>query len=303
MRVGRSIAALIGLVAVAVPATAMSAAAATSSKVLYSSLVPAPGNLPSQSYEATQTAQFGNEITLTRAASVASVVVTMSSWGCQSGSSTNDTCHTTSGSKFTEPITLNIFQTPADPNITYLAGSPIRTVTKVFSIPYRPSANNTKCVGAQLGEWFDSKLGACFNGLATNITFKVSSLSWSLPQTFVFGIAYNTSDYGANPYGDLTACHSTSQGCGYDSLNVGVSYDPVNLNVGTDPYFGTNWLNTGYAPYYCDNGTHGTGTFRFDSPNTPPNNCTSSSGGWSVFGPYPGGGAPYYIPAVEFLST
>jgi hypothetical protein len=57
----------------------------------------------------------------------------------------------------------------------------------------------------------------------------------TLPKTFVFGIAYNTSDYGSVPYGDATACHSSTEGCGYDSLNVGLSYDPDNLNARIEP--------------------------------------------------------------------
>jgi hypothetical protein len=292
-RIGRPIAVVIGLVAAIVPATSVFAAPATTSKVLYKSLIASPGNVVSESFEATETAQFGNEISLTRSARVASVVVTMSSWGCQSGSWTDDTCVTAAGSKFTEPITLNIFAAPADPNANNGApGALLLSVTKTFSIPYRPSANNRKCVGAELGAWFDTKLGECFNGLATNITFSLSSLHVTLPKTFVFGIAYNTSDYGATPYGDATACHSTSEGCGYDSLNVGLSEDPDNLARGTDPNPGTIWQNTSYAPYYCDGGTAGTDSFRFDSPNTAP--C------WGVD---TASEAPWYIPAVQFTAV
>lgn len=298
VRIARPVGVLIAAIAAVVPATSVFAATGATSTTLYNSMVPSPGNVPSQAFEATQTSQFGNEITMTRSAKIASVVVTMSSWGCQSGSWSNDTCSTTPGSKFTEPITLNLYQAPSDPNANNGApGALILSVTKTFSIPYRPSANNTKCVGAESGEWFDGKLGTCFNGMATNITFNLSSLRLTLPKTLVFGIAYNTSDYGASPYGDATACHSTSEGCGYDSLNVGLAQDPDNLNVGTDPHFGTAWLNTDSAPYYCDNGAAGTGAFRFDSPNSNPSSCASGQGGWSVYG---GGTAPYYIPAVAF---
>jgi hypothetical protein len=304
VKIARPVGVLIAAIAAVIPATSVFAAPAATSTTLYNSMIPAPGNVASQAFEATQTSQFGNEITLTRSAKIASVVVTMSSWGCQSGAWSNDTCSTTPGSKFNEPITLNLYQAPSNPNSNNGApGTLILSVTKTFAIPYRPSANNTKCVGAESGAWFDTKLGECFNGMATNITFSLSSLKLTLPKTLVFGIAYNTSDYGAHPYGDATACHGTSEGCGYDSLNVGLSYDPDNLNVGTDPNFGTNWINTQYANYYCDGGASGTGTFRFDSPNQDPSNCTSSSGGWSVYGPYPGGGAPYYIPSVAFNAT
>ncbi len=214
-RMARPFGVLIAALAAIIPATAAFAAPTAVSKTLYSSLVPAPGNVPSQAFEATQTTQFGNEITMTRSARIGTVVVTMSSWGCQTRPSGN--CVTAPDSKFTEPITLKIYQAPADPNANNGApGSLILSVTKKFSIPYRPSANSTKCVGAEAGAWFDSKLGACFNGLATNISFNLSSLKLTLPNTIVFGVAYNTSDYGTPPYGDSTPCHSTPQGCGYD---------------------------------------------------------------------------------------
>jgi hypothetical protein len=295
-RLGRSLAVSIGLVAAIVPGTSVFAAPRAASNVLYNSMIPSPGNVVSVGFEATSTAQFGNEITLTRSARAGTVVVTMSSWGCQSGSWVTDDCVTTPGSKFSEPITLNIFRAPAsnpttqpDTSGSGLPGSVIASVTKTFSIPYRPSANHTKCVGSEAGAWFDGKNGECFNGLATNIIFNLSSLHVTLPQTFVFGIAYNTSDYGATPYGDATACHATSEGCGYDSLNVGLSYDPDNLNVGSNPYSGYVWENTTYAPYYCDGGNAGVGVFRIDSPSTP-----------ACWGVYTSTEAPWYMPAVEF---
>jgi len=76
MKFWRPIAVSIGLLAAIVPATSVFAATSATSNVLYNSLVPSPGNLPSIGFEATQAAQFGNEITLTRSAKAATVVVT-----------------------------------------------------------------------------------------------------------------------------------------------------------------------------------------------------------------------------------
>jgi len=298
---GRRLAVLVAVVAAAVPVAAMGAAppasagaAPAASSVLYNSTVTLSrvGNLPSEGGEAYAFAEFGNQITLTRAAKARTVVVTLSSWGCQSGTWTGDNCVTAAGAKFTEPITLNIYDAPAATTPpTVVPGARILSVTKTFSVPYRPSANATKCTGSSAGQWYDRALGSCFNGLATNITFNLTSLNLSLPRSLVFGIAYNTSDYGYAPYGDSTPCHSTSEGCPYDSLNVGLSQDPTNLSRGTDPNPGTIFQNSPLAGEYCDGGAGGTSVFRLDSPGSP---C------WGVS---TADEAPWYIPAVEFTAS
>ena len=239
----RPVAIAIGLAAAILPATSVLAAPAAGSNVLYNSLAPYQGNIPSVGGQAYQFGQIGNEITLTRAGKLATVVVTLSTWGCQTGGWSTADCHTTPGAKFTEPITLNIYRAPATDPFTQpdlpgngVPGSIIASVTKTFSIPYRPSMNAAKCSGSSpydgLGAWFDLTNQTCFAGLMTNISFSVSSLNISVPKTFVYGIAYNTTTYGAHPYGTGTACFSTSQGCGYDLLNVGLSNDPAQPQCG-----------------------------------------------------------------------
>ena len=278
---------------------------ASGSAILYSSLTPTVGSnlLPSEGPEAYSFNELGNQITLTRSAQIASVVITLSSWGCgQSGGWSTDNCVTTPGTKFTEPITLNIYNAPAtDPQTQAdtpgngLPGSKILSVTKTFSIPYRPSANNAKCRGTSpyfgAGAFYDSALGQCFPGLATNITFNLASLHITLPQNIVFGIAYNTTHYGYSPYGEGKVCYTTSQGCPYDSLNIALSNDPTNLNEGSDPYTGGMYQNA-LASDYCDHGNAGSGTFRFDSPSTP--SCWVETN-------Y--GTTGYYIPAIQFKTT
>ena len=75
---------------------------------------------------------------------------------------------------------------------------------------------------------------------------------------------------------------------------------PRSPSVGSDPNLGTTYRNTLYAPFYCDNGAGGTGTFRIDGrPDSQ--NCASGDGGWSVNQPPTGpNDSPYYIPAVQF---
>ena len=305
LKIGLRAGVLIAAIAAIMPATLVFAAPTATSKILYNSLAPAlQGNIPSEGPEAYSFNELGNQVTLTHSGQIGSVVVTMSSWGCgQSGGWNADNCVTVPGTKFTEPITLNIYQAPAtdpatqpDTSGSGLPGARILSVTKTFSIPYRPSANHTKCVGTSpysgSGAWFDSQLGECFAGMMTNITFSLSSLHVTLPQNIVFGISYNTSHYGYAPYGTGTTCYTASNGCPYDSLNIGLSNDPTNLNQGTDPYPGGMYQNAVYGSDYCDNGSAGTGTFRFDSPSTP--SC------W-VEQYY--GTTGYYIPAVEFIKA
>ena len=298
---GRPLAVLIATLAAVVPVATVAAApvasggaAPAAASVLYNSTVTVSrvGNLPSVGGEAYAFAEFGNQITLTRSARAGTVVITLSSWGCQAGTWFSDDCVTAAGAKFTEPITLNVYDAPTSTTPpTVVPGARILSVTKTFSIPYRPSANATKCTGSSAGAWYDSSLGSCFNGLATNITFNLTSLRLSLPKNLVFGIAYNTSDYGYAPYGDSTTCQSTSEGCPYDSLNIGLSQDPTNLSRGTDPNPGTIFQNSPLAGEYCDGGTGGTSTFRLDSPGDPCWGVTTSDE------------APWYIPAVEFNAS
>ncbi len=192
-------------------------------------------------------------------------------------------------------------------------GTKFASLTQTFNIPYRPSADanyTTDCandaatysepVSDFAGTWFDASDGHCYNGLATNVTFNFGHTR--VPNKLIYGIAYNTSDYGAHPYGDATACHSTPEGCGYDSLNVALSNSPTSPSIGTDPQTGTVYEATGYAPYYCDGGTGGVGVFRIDAENTQ-GSCWGQTGTVNTAdGNQEGGsiGAPYYIPAVQF---
>ena len=246
-----------------------------------------PGNLPSWGFEATQTSGLGNEITFgdaRHAMKLRDVKVTMSSWACQQGTWNAGNCFTQPGAKFSWPITFNVYNPPAEGAFT--PGSLIATETDTFSIPYRPSAS-TKCTGDQAGEWYDKASKSCFNGLAVTIKFHFRDEHLTLPNTIVYGIAYNTSDYGASPQRPQ-ACNATTAGCPYDSLNVALSTDATDLSDGSDPNPGALFMDSSTASEYCDSGANGVGTFRLDSPN---------DGCWS-FGDL--NTLPAYIPAVQF---
>lgn len=233
-----------------------SIAAFAQGQVAYDSIPsPLPGNLASLGYEATASDEFGDRVVFAANTGrrLFSVTQTMSSWGCESGSWYAGDCVSTPGSTFSHPITLNIYNVGPGGSV----GSLIYSATQSFNIPYRPSADYVNCSD---GTWFEGS--DCFNGLATNITFNIPAVV-NLPNEVIYGIAYNTTHYGAAPIGESALCYAESGGCGYDSLNValegvttvGSNYDP------NDAYW-----DTSYAPFYCDGGTGGVDVFRRDAP-------------------------------------
>ena len=166
------------------------------------------------------------------------------------------------------PITFTIYSVAAGDTV----GSQIATVTETFDIPYRPSADNVNCSG---GTWYSSSDGACYNGFATNITFDFSSQAVTLPDSVIYGISYNTSNYGYSPLGVSGP---------YDSLNVGLA--PA-VSVGSQVNPGKVFLNSTWSGAYCDKGTAGTGRFRLDSPGDEASDaCWTGS-----------------VPAVQFVAT
>ena len=228
------------------------------SQVIYDSTVsPLPGNLPSVGAEAYAFRQLGDEVTFAGTARrLAGVTVTMSSWGCQSGSWFVHDCLTASGATFNVPITLNVYNA----TLAGVPGALIATRTQTFALPYRPSVDIVNCTE---GRWFEVSSGTCFNGKAANITFDFTSTNVVLPNTAVYGIVYNTTDYGPSPIGNATPCVATSAGCPYDSLNIALA---PSVAVGTKPYADTLFQDSPIASEYCDNGLAGAGTFRLDSP-------------------------------------
>lgn len=205
--------------------------AAPGNSVIYSSLVSSPlhGNMPSFGAEAYAFNEFGNAVTFSASQnrSLSSAVVTMSSWGCQSGHWNTGNCLTTKGATFSTPITFSVYD--ADKTL-------IASATQTFAIPYRPSAS-TKCGD---GRWYDNALKSCFNGFATNITFSFSGQT--LPNNVFFGIAYNTTHYGDSPIGESASCFTSSGGCGYDSLNIAMSTES-DISAGSDTNPGQIWVD------------------------------------------------------------
>jgi hypothetical protein len=194
--------------------SALTAGAASASEVVYNYLPsPVHGNVVSEAFEATQTGEFGGQIELAGTARKnPRVTVIMSSWACQTGSWNAGNCQSAMGSKFQVPITFKVSAVgPGESQGAVLASG-----SKTFSIPYRPSANTTKCTGASAGAWF--KMGECFNGKAAKIALPLKAAN--LPNKVIVTIAFNTSNYGTTP----TKCNEVpNANCPEDSLNVGVN--------------------------------------------------------------------------------
>ena len=258
--------------------------------VIYNSVIsPLPGNLPSIGFEATAFNEFGNAVNFSPGAThdLTKVVVTLSSWGCASGSWSLTTCASPKEATFTEPITLNVYN-PSTDGVN--PGTKIASVTETFNILFRPSASPL-CVGGNAGKWYQKSSKTCFNGLAQNITFTLNNVK--VGTSAIFGITYNTTHYGYAPIGQSAACFTTSSGCGYDSLNVALTQDPNNVTVGNSVVPGKLWVASTNSGQYADNGVAGLGTFRIDSPGVTP--------WWGANAPYDS--TPWYVPAIRVFAN
>jgi len=158
-----------------------------------------PPNVDSLSYQGAHIDEFGDYIDFgSSGKSLGSVQVTMSSWTLHSDFQTYDPSY------YIHPITLNIYEVntanPSDPQ----PGAVLATQTSDFQIPWRPEIS-------------------AYNGLAFNISFDFESLGVVLPKEIMFGITFNTQDYGYSPLNQVGP---------YNSLNLGVTQDIP--SVGTD---------------------------------------------------------------------
>jgi len=199
-----------------------------------------PGNVASLGYQATQTSELGNQVTLAGTQRLmSSATITMSSWARRAE-------HPTVGDAtgFDLPVTMNFYGATS----TYYPGAVLGSITQTFHMEWRPDGINSD--GS--GPWQGGN-GNQWNGKAFNITFDLSSLNLTLPDTFVYGVAYSTGNYGSNPLG-----HGP-----WESLNYGL--EGTSVSVGTDLDTDDLFWNTQTAGWYTDGGAAGTGIFRKDT--------------------------------------
>jgi hypothetical protein len=216
-----------------------------------------PGSYASLGYECCQVSEFGGEVEFKQPAVAGkvwknpSVSAVLDVWACEEGNITNENCHTARGAKFEWPITFAVYE--VGPGNT--VGAKLAAGSKMFKIPYRPSVtpvcNTTEF---EKGGWYDRKEGTCYHGKATRITFPLKIAK--LPEKAIISIAYNTSNYGAQP--QHAACQSTEAGCPYDSLNVAVHQpgeaEAATPAVGSDPDLSEVFIASTYGALFCSPG-------------------------------------------------
>jgi hypothetical protein len=204
---------------------------------VYNSIDPvlAPG-YPSQPFQAQQTFEFGDRVTLGGTErDLTTVSVTMVNWARYEDYNLGGQYYGTgqwAGNGFNHNLTLKIYDAGTGLNHGALLGS----LTESKFIAYRPT-------------------GWATNGYAQNVTFDFTSLNITLPNSIVWGISFDTQSYGTNPLGVDGP---------YNSLNVG-----LNTAVGGGITAGSTDLdrvfwNTTTGAWYTDGGAGGVGIFRED---------------------------------------
>jgi hypothetical protein len=215
-----------------------------------------PGNVVSVGFEATSTSEFGDLITLggtDRARADLPVTVVMSIWACQHGGM--DTCSTTPGAIFNQPLTLTIYNVNTSGAVP-AAGTVVLQTTQTFDLPFRPSRDASgHCDASGFYPWYSVATGNCYNGLAHEVTFILPAGS-NLPSELIWSIAFNTSTHGYNPIGTSGP---------YDSLNVGADTLSGVTAFGTNNEPDGAFVNSTWSGAYGDNGAAGVGTFRDDT--------------------------------------
>jgi hypothetical protein len=186
-------------------------------------------------FESDSAAEFGQGVSIGSSAALTAAHILMSDWALES---TYEGVGLTTG--FDVPLTLTLYTVGSSNSV----GAVIWSGSIDAHILWRPEAS------AGCGTAWLAADGKCYNGLAQTVTFSMDSVV--VPSQFIWGLSFNTSDYGASPTHVLGP---------YDSLNVGTS---GGASIGSDLVANSAYWNTSYGPFYGDGGAGGTGTFRLD---------------------------------------
>ena len=231
------------LISGAVAAVAVAGSAMASAVTIYDSISGAggvgvlDGSYLSLGFQATQTAEFGDRISFGGSArTLATATFTMVNWARYEDYNVGGQYYGSgqwAGNGFNHSFTLNLYEAGTGGS----RGNLITSVTETKFISYRPT-------------------GWSFNGYAQNISFDLSSLNVALPESIVWGLAYNTQTWGSSP---------TGVNGPYNSLNMGLNdYANGGISVGSTDLDTVFW-KTATAAWYSDGGAAGVNVFRQDS--------------------------------------
>ena len=133
------------------------------------------------------------------------------------------------------------------------------------------------CPSSDFYPWYSAADNTCFSGLAQEITFDLSAFDDVLPDSLIWGIAFNGQISGYDPVG--------TQGP-WNFLNLGTRSLAGQPAYGTDVEQDAVFMNSHYDWWYADGGAGGIDTFRRDT-------------GWSNSRPL----ARFGVYATELLDT
>lgn len=215
--------ALAGLVGATMIAPSLAGATTTSNVAYDSTPVKGTVSVPSVGAESSAFNQLGNEVILRPHSTIGHVKVTMVSFACQSGNWATG-CTSAPGATFEAPITLNLYRySKSNPTTGEIKPRRlIKSVTKTFSIRYRPSSQSA-------GESrYMGKDGALHNGIAQTISFPVNR---NLANDVVWTVGYDTATSGLHPLGaaspmnDLNVGLSPAARIGHDRFPDSIMWD------------------------------------------------------------------------------
>jgi hypothetical protein len=203
---------------------AASSAPSFTCRVYDSTDVPLPTNIPSVGYEANGLTEFGALVELrdNRSYPVKNITLEMSSWVPHSEWPRYPDCG------FSLELTLKIYSANRVNESYYTTGSNIYTIPRDFIIPWKPEHNGT----CPSGKWQDVN-GVCRSGIAFDAIFDLSNQNITLPSQFIYGLEFNTQNYGITPF------HEPGP---YNSLNIGVC---TSISVGDQVVDGTTFTDNG----------------------------------------------------------
>lgn len=303
---------------------------APTTQVVYNSLVtPMAPDTWSEAFSQLNTsfgpASVGNAVTLASAGSTLNnVVVAVDNWACQVSNGNYTTCLTTNpNATYPATMTLNVY----DPsNLT----SPIATDTQTFQIPFRPSANPTKCPASPNSiptwagspymtdgsQWYDAATNTCNYGQTSTVTFNNFSGA-VLPANVVYEIAFTPNSNSINDPSNY--------------LNFNLTTEATDVSIGSDTNPGNLYMNipsttaaagaggqvtcqaqaTGFVQYSTASGS---GCGLGSTFNIPAVQINASAGGYISLVPggpaqpvdfkiHNGGSTPAFVQSVSFALT